>query len=81
VRLAGAVGKSLEWYDFAVYGFFAPIFAEQFFPSADRLTSAMSYAVKRSDPAVQVAYVLFAAGESALQCLGAVEKPNPKEPA
>jgi MFS transporter, MHS family, proline/betaine transporter len=30
---AGAVGNMLEWYDFALYGFFAPVFAALFFPS------------------------------------------------
>jgi len=31
--LAGIAGNVLEWYDFAVYGFFASIIAQQFFPS------------------------------------------------
>lgn len=30
--LGVGLGSSLEWYDFALYGFFAPIFAKQFFP-------------------------------------------------
>ena len=29
----GVVGNILEWYDFAVFGFFAPIIGSQFFPS------------------------------------------------
>ena len=29
----GVVGNVLEWYDFAVFGFFAPIIGSQFFPS------------------------------------------------
>jgi MHS family proline/betaine transporter-like MFS transporter len=33
VVTAGVIGNVLEWYDFAVYGFFAPILAAQFFPS------------------------------------------------
>lgn len=33
--LAGAIGNVLEWYDFALYGYFAPQFAVLFFPSAD----------------------------------------------
>jgi MFS family permease len=33
--LAGAIGNVLEWYDFALYGYFAPVFAVLFFPSAD----------------------------------------------
>ncbi len=31
---AGALGNLLEWYDFAAYGFFAAIFAKNFFPGA-----------------------------------------------
>src|SRR5437762_13982248 len=31
--LAGAIGNALEWYDFALYGYFAPVFAALFFPS------------------------------------------------
>jgi MFS transporter, MHS family, proline/betaine transporter len=31
--LAGAIGNVLEWYDFALYGYFAPVFASLFFPS------------------------------------------------
>jgi len=30
--IAGAIGNALEWYDFAVFGFFAPIISSQFFP-------------------------------------------------
>jgi MFS transporter, MHS family, proline/betaine transporter len=37
--LAGAVGNLLEWYDFGLYGLFAPIFAQSFFPGHDRLAS------------------------------------------
>ena len=32
----------LEMYDFAVYGFLAPILGPQFFPSDDRLASLLS---------------------------------------
>ena len=31
--VAGAIGNMLEWYDFALYGYFAPVFASLFFPS------------------------------------------------
>ncbi len=43
-RLAGAsaIGNVLEWYDFAVYGFFAPIIAKQFFPSDDPVFSLIA---------------------------------------
>jgi MFS transporter, MHS family, proline/betaine transporter len=37
--LAGAVGNILEWYDFGLYGLFAPIFAQLFFPGQDRIAS------------------------------------------
>ena len=30
---AGVSGNVLEWYDFGVYGFFAPIIGQLFFPS------------------------------------------------
>jgi MHS family proline/betaine transporter-like MFS transporter len=40
--LGGAVGNVLEWYDFAVFGYFAPIIGSHFFPSNDRLTSLLS---------------------------------------
>src|SRR6185295_4043792 len=31
--VAGSIGNALEWYDFALYGYFAPVFAVLFFPS------------------------------------------------
>jgi MFS transporter, MHS family, proline/betaine transporter len=37
--LAGAVGNVLEWYDFGLYGLFAPILAPLFFPAGDRVAS------------------------------------------
>ena len=37
--LAGLSGNVLEWYDFALYGYFAPTIAEHFFPSQDKLAS------------------------------------------
>lgn len=33
--LAGAVGNVLEWYDFALFGYFAPVLSALFFPSSD----------------------------------------------
>lgn len=39
---AGAIGNFIEWYDFAVYGFFATIIAGQFFPSEDRVASLLA---------------------------------------
>ncbi len=37
--IAGSVANVLEWYDFALYGYFASVLAELFFPAEDRLTS------------------------------------------
>jgi MHS family proline/betaine transporter-like MFS transporter len=42
VLSAGAIGNILEWYDFGLYGLFAPVLAELFFPAADRLAALMS---------------------------------------
>jgi len=39
---AGIVGNVLEWYDFGVYGFFAPIIASQFFPSENPTVSLIA---------------------------------------
>ena len=35
VIAAGMIGNALEWYDFAVYGYFAVAIGHQFFPEAD----------------------------------------------
>jgi len=40
--IAGCVGNVLEWYDFALYGLFAPILARLFFPSEDELSSLLA---------------------------------------
>lgn len=40
--LAGAIGNVLEWYDFALYGYFAPVFAALFFPSDSPSLSLVS---------------------------------------
>ena len=40
--IGGIVGNVLEWYDFAVFGYFAPIIGSQFFPSEDRLASTLN---------------------------------------
>ncbi len=50
VVAAGISGNVLEWYDFAVYGYFAPIIAERFFPSSSPTASLLA------------AYGAFAAG-------------------
>ena len=40
--LAGAIGNVLEWYDFALYGYFAPVLAALFFPSTHPSLSLMA---------------------------------------
>ena len=42
VLVASSLGNILEWYDFALFGFFAPILAQLFFPSDDHLASLLS---------------------------------------
>jgi MHS family proline/betaine transporter-like MFS transporter len=50
VIIAGIVGNALEWYDFAVYGYFAAIIGKHFFPSRDAVSATIN------------AYGAFAAG-------------------
>lgn len=40
--LAGSVGHIMEWFDYAIYAYSAPIIAGQFFPSSDPLTSLLA---------------------------------------
>ena len=35
IILVGLIGNVMEWYDFAVYGYFAGILGKLFFPSSD----------------------------------------------
>jgi MHS family alpha-ketoglutarate permease-like MFS transporter len=39
---AGAIGNTVEWVDWAVYSAFAPIFATQFFPEADKTAGLLA---------------------------------------
>src|SRR6187455_3094456 len=48
--LAGLIGNVLEWFDFAVYGYFASNIGHQFFPQADPTVQAF------------LTYATFAAG-------------------
>jgi MFS transporter, MHS family, proline/betaine transporter len=44
--IAGVIGNTLEWYDFAVYGYFVSTISKLFFPSSDALASILAtYAV------------------------------------
>src|SRR5262247_3315266 len=40
--IAGAVGSVLEWYDFAVYGYLAPVIGTLFFPAGDPVASLLA---------------------------------------
>jgi len=40
--IGGVVGNVLEWYDFAVFGYFAPIIGAQFFPSENKLAALLN---------------------------------------
>ncbi len=42
IILAGLVGNVMEWYDFAVYGFFASVIGHQFFPSDNPTVSLIA---------------------------------------
>src|SRR6202047_3432646 len=39
--LAGAIGNVLEWYDFGLFGYFAPAIAAEFFPGEDKLAALL----------------------------------------
>lgn len=39
---AGLIGNTMEWYDFAAYGYFAAIIAPQFFPSSSPAVSLIA---------------------------------------
>src|SRR6516162_5428672 len=42
VIVAGMIGNVLEWYDFAVYGYFATAIGQAFFPNQDRVAQLLS---------------------------------------
>ena len=42
ILLAGLIGNVMEWYDFAVYGYFASIIGHQFFPADDPTISLIA---------------------------------------
>ena len=56
--LAGAIGNTVEWFDFVVYGYFAREIGEAFFsadvPSLQLLSAFAEFAVRSSSsPSVQ----------------------------
>lgn len=40
--LSGSLGNAMEWYDFAVYGYFAKVLAPLFFPTEDKTAALIS---------------------------------------
>src|SRR5215468_11498432 len=42
VIAAGMIGNVLEWYDFAIYGYFASAIGRQFFPHEDAVAQLLS---------------------------------------
>jgi MFS transporter, MHS family, proline/betaine transporter len=40
--LAGVIGNALEWYDFAVYGYFVSTISKLFFPNTDPIASLLA---------------------------------------
>ena len=40
--IGGVIGNVLEWYDFAVFGYFAAIIGKQFFPAEDQLAALIN---------------------------------------
>lgn len=42
ILAAGVIGNLLEWYDFAIYGFFAPQIGRAFFPNADAVAQVLA---------------------------------------
>jgi MHS family proline/betaine transporter-like MFS transporter len=40
--VGAGIGNTVEWYDFAIYGFLATYIAEKFFPSVDATTALLS---------------------------------------
>ncbi len=39
---AGTIGNVLEWYDFAIYGYFAVSIGRNFFPSGDPVAQVLA---------------------------------------
>ena len=38
----GSVGNIMEWFDFSIYGYFAPVIAQVFFPAGDHFLSLLA---------------------------------------
>ena len=63
---AGVVGNMLEWYDFAIYGYFAVQIGRTFFPSSDPVSQVLSafgvFAVVFADPDSAAVFLVVEAG-------------------
>ena len=42
VIAAGVIGNVLEWYDFAIYGYFAAAIGRTFFPQEDKVAQVLA---------------------------------------
>lgn len=42
IVVAAAAGNFVEWYDFAIYGYFSPVLAKVFFPDSDGLNGLLA---------------------------------------
>ena len=49
VILAGLVGNVIEWYDFALYGYFANVIGQQCFPSSNPSVSLIAAEISPLD--------------------------------
>ncbi|MGM5069259.1 MFS transporter [Rhodococcus qingshengii] len=63
--VAATIGNFVEWYDYIIYGYFAAVIAEVFFPSSDPLTGLLT-----TFAAFGVAYFMRPLGALVLGSLG-----------
>ena len=50
IVFAGLVGNVMEWYDFAVYGYFAVVIGQHFFPAEDPAVSLIAAFGAKASP-------------------------------
>jgi MHS family proline/betaine transporter-like MFS transporter len=65
VIISCMVGNALEWYDFALYGFFVGLISRHFFPSKDPITSMLA-----TYGAFAVAFILRPVGALVIGAIG-----------
>ena len=63
---AGTIGNLLEWYDFAIYGYFAPSIGRVFFPSSDAVAQILAAFGIWARNAVAVWFGVFCASLNAI---------------